>query len=270
MAQTDEARPATGRVALVTGGSRGIGRAIAQRLARAGAFVVVSSRHPDACEQVVAELREDGGRAGCVRLDVGELDEVEGAVAAAAELAGQPVDWLVNNAGIALSAPLLAREERDLFEEHLRVNFHGARRLIEALLPGMRERGYGRIVNVASSAGLRGYAYVSAYCASKHALVGYSRAAAMELERGGVKLNVVCPHYVDSPMTDRSVARVMERTGRSEAETRRQFAAQNPGGRLVTTEEVASAVLELLSGEANGRIVELDGAMRRVVEPGSA
>jgi NAD(P)-dependent dehydrogenase (short-subunit alcohol dehydrogenase family) len=182
-----------------------------------------------------------------------------------------PPDWLVNNAGIAKSAPLLhPAEVTDLYEEHLAVNFHGARRMLEALLPGMRARGYGRIVNVASSAGLVGYAYVSAYCASKHALVGYTRSAALELAGSGVAVSAVCPHYVDSPMTERSAARIAEKTGRTSEAARALLAAQNPGGRLVTPAEVAEAVLEQLAGEHNGAIVELDGRGGRGGRGGAA
>ena len=156
------------------------------------------------------------------------------------------VDWLVNNAGIAESAPLLSRSgpgaNDELFDRLLEVNFHGARRLVEELAPGMKERGYGRVVNVASMAGLRGYAYVAAYCASKFALVGYTLAASDELAKNGVTVNAVCPHYVDTSMLDRSVSNVMEKTGMDQDAARDFFRNENPGGRLVTVEEVAEAV----------------------------
>ena len=249
-------------IALVTGGGQGIGAAICERLARAGAFVLATGRTLETCEAVAARLRADGGEARAVRLDVTERESVRMALDEALRATEEigPIDWLVNNAGMAVSAALLHEAEvTDPYEEHLRVNFHGARRMVEALLPDMRQRGYGRVVNVASSAGLHGYAYVSAYCASKHALVGYTRAAALELAGSGVSMGAVCPHYVDSPMTDRSVQRIVEKTGRGPGEARDILAAQNPGGRLVAPAEVAEAVWALLSGDENGAIVELDG-----------
>jgi len=259
-----------GPIALVTGASRGIGEAIARRLARAGAVVLVTGRDASRCQVVADGVKREGGVAHALQLDVQNPLSVRTALEAAAERGAGAVEWLVNNAGVAISAPLLASGgvEGDLYERHLAVNFHGARRMVEALLPAMKERGRGRIVNVASSAGLRGYAYVAAYCASKHALVGYSRAAAQELAESGVTLNVVCPHYVDSPMTARAVELVVEKTARSAEEAWRFFAEQNPGGRLVTPEEVAEAVHGLLAGGENGAIVELDGAGARVLERG--
>jgi NAD(P)-dependent dehydrogenase (short-subunit alcohol dehydrogenase family) len=251
-------------VAVVTGAGRGIGEAIARKLAREGAAVIVAARTSAQCSAVDTSIRQAGGRAWPLTLDVGVRTEIAAGIERARKLAIEigPVDWLVNNAGIAHSAPFLAHgrdREVDQYEEHLRVNFHGARWMIEALLPGMVERKYGRIVNMASSAGLKSYAYAAAYGASKHALVGYSQAAAQELRRGPVTMNLVCPHYVDSPMTDESVARIVEKTKKSEGEVRKFLASQNPGGTLVTVEEVAGAVWELLSGEQNGALVELVG-----------
>jgi NAD(P)-dependent dehydrogenase (short-subunit alcohol dehydrogenase family) len=146
----------------------------------------------------------------------------------------------------------------------MRVNFHGARRMIEAFAPSMIENKYGRIVNVGSSAGLRGYPYAAAYVASKHALVGYSRCVSAELAKTGVTLNIVCPHYVDSPMTDQTVERIVGKTGKTEADTRSFLAAQNPGGTLVSPEEVAAIVLQFLKGSDNGKIAELVGGKGRV------
>ena len=251
-------------VAFVTGASRGIGEAVARRLAKEGAAVIVAARTGSACAALATSIRAGGGKAWPLTFDVGDRAGVLPAVERARKLAIEvgPIDWLVNNAGIAHSAPFLSHgreRELDQYEEHLRINFHGARWLIEALVPGMLERGYGRVVNVASSAGLKSYAYAAAYGASKHALVGYSQAAAAELRKTPVTMNVVCPHYVDSPMTKESIARIVEKTGRSEAETRKFLAAQNPGGTLVGVDEVAQAVWELLSGERNAAVVELVG-----------
>jgi NAD(P)-dependent dehydrogenase (short-subunit alcohol dehydrogenase family) len=247
------------RVAFVTGAGRGIGAAIAKRVARAGAAVVVGARTVEPCERLAREIRSGGGEALAVQLDVADPHWIADAVERASDEFG-PVDWLVNNAGLAVSAPLLG--DGELFERHMQINFHGARRMIEAVLPAMKSRGAGRIVNVASSAALRGYRYVAAYAASKHALLGYARCAALELEGTGVAVATVCPHYDDSPMTDEAVRRVMEKSQRSEADARAFFAAQNPGGRLVTVDEVAEVVVELLERGENGAVVELDGRSR--------
>jgi len=229
--------------------------------------VVVAARTRAGCAAVVDEIESGGGRAWALELDVARPDSIRAAVARARELTADvgPLGWLVNNAGIAESAPLLPREgatdEADaLVRRHLEVNFHGARLMTEALLGDMLARDYGRIVNVASSAGLRGYAYASAYCASKFALVGYTLAAAHELERTGVKLNAVCPHYVDSPMLDASIAKLVAKTGRSAEETRAFFREQNPGGELITVDQVADAVALLLTGDQTATLLELDGS----------
>jgi len=256
-------------VALVTGAGRGIGEAIARHLARAGAAVLVAARSQEACVEVSDSIRRAGGTAWPVYLDVGDFDSIDAAVTAARDEAAEvgPIDWLVNNAGIVHSAPFLAHGREtgiDLYEKHLRVNFHGARWMIEALVPEMIERGYGRVVNVASSAGLRSYAYAAAYGASKHALVGYSQAAAQELAKTKVTMNLVCPHYVDSPMTDESVSRIAQKTGKSPESTRAFLASQNPGGTLVGTAEVAEVVHQLLAGDRNGAIAELIGGHGRL------
>jgi NAD(P)-dependent dehydrogenase (short-subunit alcohol dehydrogenase family) len=251
-------------VVLVTGAGRGIGAAIARRLARAGRRVVLAARTVEDCVRLAVEIESAGGAALAVKLDVADPRSILAAVGEVCERLGG-VDELVNNAGIAISAPLIARDgsHDELCERHMLVNFHGARRMAEALIPKMKQRGHGRIVNVASSAALRGYRYVSAYCASKHALIGWSRAAALELEGSGIQVATVCPHYVDSPMTDESVRRVAQKTGQSEAQARAFFAAENPSGALVRPEQIADAVLELLERGANGSIVELDGAAPR-------
>lgn len=249
-------------VALVTGGGRGIGAAIARKLASTGTAVTVGARTVGECELLAKELRAGGGQALAVQFDVADPHWIADAVERVNDEFGQ-LDWLVNNAGIAVSAPLIGNDE--LFERHMQINFHGARRCIEAVLPAMKERKYGRIVNVASTAALRGYRYIAAYAASKHALLGYARCAALDLEGSGVAIASVCPHYVDSPMTDESVKRVMQKTGQSEAQARAFFAAQNPGGRLVTMDQVAEVVVELLESGENGAVIELDGATRKVL-----
>jgi NAD(P)-dependent dehydrogenase (short-subunit alcohol dehydrogenase family) len=264
----------TPHVAFVTGAGRGIGAAIAQRLARSGAALILGARSQEATSALASAIRAEGGQAWPVYLDVSDPETIEEALELVRDLARGvgPLDTLVNNAGISISAPFLrhGRESgEDLYEKHMATNFHGARRMIEALAPAMVQHGHGRIVNVASSAALQGYAYAAAYAASKHALLGYGRSAALELARTGVTLNTLCPHYVDSPMTDGTVQRIVQKTGKSAEETRAFLAAQNPGGKLVTGEEVAELVHELCAGGQNGAVIELlGGGRRRVVESG--
>ena len=254
---------------LVTGAGRGIGAAIALRLSRAGAPVICAARSLEACTGVADAIRADGGKAWAAYIDVADPETIESGMVDALEgaRAHGPIGWLVNNAGIAETAPFLRHGRAsgvDIYEKHMRVNFHGARRLIEAFAPGMVERKYGRIVNIASSAGLVGYPYAAAYVASKHALVGYARCAAQELAKTGVTMNLVAPHYVDSPMTDETVARIVQKTGKTPAETRAFLAAQNPGGTLIDVDEVADMVLSLLQGDRNGAIAELLGGKGRL------
>jgi 3-hydroxybutyrate dehydrogenase len=260
-------------IALVTGGGRGIGAAICQRVAREAALVLVASRTASESGAVADGINAAGGKAWPLVMDVADPESVRVGLEEARRLTGPfgSIDWLVNNAGIAESAPYGAETREALLARHMEVNFHGPRRLMEALLPGMEARDYGRIVNVASSAGLRGYAYVSAYCASKFALVGYSLAVADELEGTGVCVNLVCPHYVDSPMLARSVQRLVQKTSMQESLAREFFRRSNPGQRLVTVDEVAGAVQHLLRGDEHGAVLELDGgAERRLYHPNRA
>lgn len=255
------------KVVMVTGAAGGIGSALCWQLAQAGACVVVSGRRSGPVDVLAEALTSAGHEAMPLALDVADPEAIGPALARVEARVG-PVDWLVNNAGLAVSANLLRSAEQDLYERHMAVNFHGARRVFEGLLPGMLERGYGRVVQIASSAALVGYAYVAAYVASKHALLGYTRSAALELRGKGVALGAVCPHYVDSPMTDASIRRVVESTGRSEEAARAFFAEQNPGGALVDASEVAEASCEILQGRLTGRVIELTGGDVIEVETG--
>jgi 3-hydroxybutyrate dehydrogenase len=252
--------PFDGRGAVVTGGGRGIGAAVGRTLAAAGARVVVASRTEDEVEAVAAEIGDAGGKAWAAHVDVTDPDSVDALAAAARDRTGE-IEILVNSAGIAHSAPL-ARQTLEEWERIFAVNVTGTFLVTKAFLPPMMERGRGRVVNVASVAGLAGAKYIAAYAASKHAVVGFTRSVAAEAAPRGVTVNAVCPGYVDTGMTDRSVERIMERAGLSEAEAREAILATSPQRRLIEPDEVARAVMWLCEDAArgiNGQTIVIDG-----------
>jgi NAD(P)-dependent dehydrogenase (short-subunit alcohol dehydrogenase family) len=250
----------TGRVALVTGGGRGIGRAIALSLANAGADVAVSGRNAGVLEETVAEIMAKGPRGKAVVCDVADRPQVDAMVAQVKATLGDPL-ILVNNAGIAASAKLSETTD-EMWDSMLRINATGAFYCTRAVLPMMLEAKWGRVVNLASIAARGGAPYIAAYAASKHALLGLTRAVAAEVASRGITVNAICPGYVDTEMTDRSAAYISTRTGRSEDAARKILEGFSPQGRLMTAEEVASLATYLCSDSAggiNGQGIVLDG-----------
>ncbi|HWK67374.1 MAG TPA: SDR family NAD(P)-dependent oxidoreductase [Rhizobiaceae bacterium] len=234
------------RHAFVTGAGTGIGRSIALALAREGMLVSLAGRRPAPLEAVAQEIAALGGESILLGgFDVAEAQAVERGVTEALARGGD-VAVLVNNAGEAPSAPF-EKTGHDLWDRVVGVNLTGAFLVTRALLPSIRRAGNGRIVNVASTAGLTGYPYVSAYCAAKHGLVGLTRSLALELARADVTVNAVCPGFADTPLIDEAVGAIADKTGRSPEEARAVLASANPQGRLVTPEEVADTVRWLVS-----------------------
>ncbi|HKX40396.1 MAG TPA: SDR family NAD(P)-dependent oxidoreductase [Burkholderiaceae bacterium] len=242
----------TPRHALVTGAARGIGAAIVRMLADEGASVTLLGRDANALAALASELPSPAnGSHGIAVADVGDAAQVQAAFAAARAARG-PVTILVNNAGQAESAPF-AKTSLALWQRMLAVNLTGTFLCSQAALPDMLERGSGRIVNIASTAGQKGYAYVSAYVAAKHGVIGLTRALALEVAKKGITVNAVCPGYTDTDILRASVANVVAKTGRSEADARAEFAKGNPQQRIVQTQEVADAV-RWLCGEGASAI----------------
>ena len=242
--------------ALVTGGATGIGKATALALAEAGVEVTICGRRAEPLEAVAAMHP----RIHAMTADVTDEASVE-ALYRKAEAARGPIEIVVANAGIASSAPAHKTTLAE-WNRIIEVNLTGAFLTVRPALAGMAERRRGRLIFIASVAGLRGSAYVAPYVASKHGVVGLMRALAAELLKTGVTVNAICPGYVETEMLEESIARVMEKTGRSEEQAREGFAAFNPNQRLIKPEEVAAAVLWLASDAAisvTGQPVAISG-----------
>jgi 3-hydroxybutyrate dehydrogenase len=228
--------------AVVTGGGSGIGAAIAMALAAEGVAVTLMGRSMKRLQSLPLPATR------CIAADVTDADSVQRAFAAAADFG--PVDILVNNAGQVESQPFL-RTSLDTWQRTLNVNLTGTFLCTQQVLPAMVERRFGRIVNVASTAALKGYAYVAAYCAAKHGVLGLTRALALEVAKKGVTVNAVCPGYTETAIVDKAVQQISSKTGRSADEARAELAASNPQGRLIQPDEVARAVLWLCRRESS-------------------
>ena len=246
-----------GRHALVTGANRGIGAAIALSLSQLGASVTLLVRDRTSGERAQLKLP---GKSFVVSADITDEDAVVKACADAQGAMGA-VDILVNNAGSVESAPF-TRTDRALFERMMAVHLYGPLAMTHALLPSMLNRSYGRIVNIASIAGVAGAPYVTAYCAAKHALVGLTRSLAKETISHGVTVNAVCPGYTETDMVADGIAKITTRTGRSGDEARAALLTNSPLKRLITVEEVASSVAWLCGAGAasvTGQTIIIDG-----------
>ncbi|NML17284.1 SDR family NAD(P)-dependent oxidoreductase [Azohydromonas caseinilytica] len=251
--------PLAGRHALVTGAGRGIGAAIARRLADEGATLTLLGRHPEPLEALAAEL-PPGACAQVLVCDVADAQAVARAWQTL-ERRGDAVQILVNNAGQAASAPF-TRTSDELWQRMLAVNLNGSFHCMRAALPGMLAAGWGRIVNVASTAGQRGYAYVAAYAAAKHGVIGLTRSLALEVAAKGITVNAVCPGFTETDLLRDSIGNVVAATGRDAGAARAEFTRHNPQGRLVQPEEVADAVAWLCTpaaGSINGQSISVSG-----------
>ena len=250
------------RLALLTGGGRGIGRAIALAYAAEGADVVVAARTVAQVESVAREITNQFPvKALALSCDVSDVGSVEEMFKQAEQSFGRSPDILVNNAGIAESAPITKTDDA-LWQKHLAINLSGSFYCTRAALPAMIDRSWGRIINIASIAGKTGAPYIAAYSASKHGMLGLTRSTALEVAAKGITANAICPGYVDTEMTTRGVENITKKTGRSADEAMAAIRKMSPQNRLVTSEEVAALALLLASEEGfaiNGQAINVDG-----------
>jgi NAD(P)-dependent dehydrogenase (short-subunit alcohol dehydrogenase family) len=243
------------RTCLVTGAGRGIGAAVAHRLSAAGHRVALTARSGGELEALAAQLP---GPSLVLPADITAPDAAERVLGEVERVWG-PVEVLVLNAGAGAAAPLARTSDAD-WERMLELNLTAPFRMLRRTVPGMVERGFGRVVAIASVAAKRGEPYIAAYAASKHGLLGLVRSAAQELATTGVTVNAVCPGYVDTPMTDGTVATISATTGRTPEKARAALERQQPIGRLVTPDEVADAVLLCVASAAiTGQGINVDG-----------
>jgi 3-hydroxybutyrate dehydrogenase len=250
-----------GRHAIVTGGARGIGAAIAAALASHGANVTIMDIDREAMQQQAATLsKAGGGQVGSRYIDLSDPEAVDAAFDGLDAKLGAP-SILINNAGIALSAPF-SKTDLNFWRKMIDIDLTGAFLCMRKVLPGMKEAGFGRIVNTVSTAGLKGYPYVTAYCAAKHGLLGLTRSLAVETAKTGVTVNAVCPGYADTDIVRGAVANIVAKTGLSEEDALAQLTSHNPQARLIQPAEVAEAVIWLCrpeSGSVTGQAIVIAG-----------
>ncbi|HEX8746411.1 MAG TPA: 3-oxoacyl-ACP reductase FabG [Pyrinomonadaceae bacterium] len=250
------------RIALITGGGRGIGRSIAMTFAREGAKIALCSRTSAEVERVADELRNEFSSDVMYDVcNVADPQDVEKFFLSAFNAFGRGPDILINNAGVAESAPLLKTTD-EFWHRHLSINLSGTFYCTRAALSQMLERGWGRIINIASIAGKTGAPYIAAYSASKHGVLGLTRSVAVEVATRGVTVNAICPGYVETLMTERAIENITNRTGRSEEQARATIEQMSPQNRLITPEEVAEMALLLASDAGRGitgQAINIDG-----------
>jgi 3-hydroxybutyrate dehydrogenase len=250
------------RLALITGGGRGIGRAIAIAFAREGAPVAVASRTFKQVREVAREIKKEfAGEALPLKCDVRNRVSVLDVFDKFRIHFGRGPDIVVNNAGVAKSELFVRTDER-FWEEHLSTNLGGTFRFTHAALPEMIERGWGRVINIASIAGKTGAPYISAYAASKHGVLGLTRSLALEVAAQGITVNAICPGYVDTEMTAQGIANIVARTGKPAKQALHMLERMSPQNRLITAEEVAALAVLLASEEGrgiNGQAINIDG-----------
>jgi NAD(P)-dependent dehydrogenase (short-subunit alcohol dehydrogenase family) len=234
-------KPLKGQHALITGGSRGIGAAISNTLAKLGANISLTGRTEGTLNDQAGALRvHEGVEVFTATGDMSSEADVEKCFAAAAEKLG-PVNILINNAGIGKSAPF-HRMDTEFWNQTIGLNLTGTYLCTKQVYGTMREAGYGRIVNISSTVGLRGYPYIAAYCASKHGVIGLTRTLALEAVKTGITVNAICPGYTDTDLVSDAVDSIVGKTGRDRDEIQSEIDNMSPMGRMVAPEEVAETV----------------------------
>lgn len=237
------------KTALVTGASRGIGKAIALTLAKQGVNLILTARSTDSLNLTLAEAEKFGIKGKVFSCDFAKKSEVGNLISQVKN--HSQIDILINNAGIAESYPLLKTSFEE-WQRHFAVNVDSTFLLTQAFISEMAVKKWGRIVNVASTAGKVGYAYTAAYTASKHALLGLTKVAALEFAKKGVTVNAVCPSFVNTEIVSKSIQKINETTGMKEDKARETLSRLSPQNRLLETQEIADLTVFLCSKEAKG------------------